>query len=113
MNGDVFTALTRRASLLTLGAVGLASLAPTNAIHAKKKRRKKKRKNGDIFKFCKKQVGQCLDFFLPSCEDDLICQATVETCCPEVGQCDFTGFILCLDDAQATVELAGPLFRRP
>jgi hypothetical protein len=112
MNRSVLTALTPRASLLTLGSVGLAILAPTNAIHARKKRRKNRNK-GDVFKFCKQQTAECLDFFLPACEDDLICQATVETCCPEVGQCDFTGFILCLDDAQATVELAGPLFRRP
>lgn len=109
MHRGVFHALTRRASLLTIGA----ALSDPVASDAKKRRRKKKGKNGDVFKFRKKQADQCLDFFLPLCGDDLICQATVETCCPEVGQCDFTGFIVCLDDAQATVELAGPLFRRP
>jgi hypothetical protein len=39
MNHGVFTLLTRRASLLTLGAVGLASVALGGATDARKIRR--------------------------------------------------------------------------
>jgi hypothetical protein len=46
MNRGIFTALTRRAALLTLGAVGRAALAPPRATGARKKRRKKRNNGG-------------------------------------------------------------------
>lgn len=99
MTRQAFETLTRRASLAALGAAGLASLGPTNLASAKKKKTKKK---GGINKLCKKQVGQCFSIFAPPCAGDPICLARVERCCPEVGTCDFSGLVECLQAAMET-----------
>jgi hypothetical protein len=111
MHRGVFHAVTRRASLLTLGTTGLAALARPIASNARKKKRRNK---GDVFKLCKQQIDQCLDFFLPVCNDDRQCQAIVETCCPLLGKCDLDGVILCLSDdgdipaASSVVSIVAP-----
>jgi hypothetical protein len=111
MNQRVLPAFTRRTSLLSLGAAALLTPVRPFPTGAKKNRRRKKGNKGDVFKLCKKQVGPCLDFFLILCEeDDLVCQAQVEVCCAEVGQCDFTGLIVCLDGNASTSALVGPRF---
>lgn len=94
MDHIAFDALTRRASLRTNGMV-LADSITTDA----KKRRKKKRNKGDADKLCKRQVGQCLDLFIPACEDDLVCQVQIESCCSALGSCDLDGFFVCIADA--------------
>jgi hypothetical protein len=99
MNHVNFDSLTRRASLATLGVAGMVALAHPFTAGAKKNR-KKKRNKGDVNKLCKQQVDQCLESSaLFGCEeDDLECQALFETCSPEMGQCDFDGFFVCLID---------------
>jgi hypothetical protein len=95
----------RRAALMTLGAGGLAVLAHPITTDARNKR-KKKRNKGDVFKRCKKQVGQCLDFFLDLCEDDLECQAVIEVCCASLGTCDLNGLFVCIDDSNSSAARA-------
>jgi hypothetical protein len=92
MNRNSFDALTRRASLVALGAAGIAALGQTDRISAKKKR--------DVNQLCKRQVSQCLDFYLPRCEDGS-CLARFDRCCPQFGTCNFFGFYDCLRDAMS------------
>jgi len=90
-----FATVTRRAAIWTLGAAGLA--IPGNA-NAKKDR--KKRKNGDVNKLCKKQVGRCVTVFTAACqglpeEGVPQCLEFVERCCPLLGSCKTTEFLGC------------------
>jgi hypothetical protein len=95
MSHVVLNALTRRASLMALGTAGLATLAHPITSDAKKKG-KKKRNKGDVFKLCKKQVGQCIDVLTPECNGDPECLATVDRCCQLLSQCDLDGNLDCL-----------------
>ncbi len=101
MDHAFVAALTRRASLLTLGSAGLAALAQPMVSSAKKK--KKKQKKGDVNQFCKKQVDQCRTFLSASCEGEgqAACLLAVETCCPEFGTCNFAGFFDCIAQFQS------------
>lgn len=102
MEPRTFDALTRRASLLTLGTAGLAALSlPLTGAARKKNRKNRNKKKGDVNKFCKTQVEQCETFVLPLCEDinDPEC-VEVLACCAPLGSCDFDGFVACLEEAQ-------------
>jgi hypothetical protein len=88
-----FDALTRRASLVSAGATGLAALATPMLAEGKKK---KKTKKGDVNKLCKQQVGECTDFLLPLCMGDPQCLVQVPICCEEFATCDSAGFLNCL-----------------
>jgi hypothetical protein len=92
MNDVTFEALTRRASLLILGAAGAAALASPIAVDAKNKTKKKARKK------CKKQVAPCITILTETnCGGgDPDCIAQIQQCCQLVGTCDFTGFAACL-----------------
>lgn len=91
-------AFSRRASLATLGAAGLtATLANPHFTDARKKQRKKQGKQLKADALCKKQVGQCSDFFTPSCVGNPDCLATVDRCCPELGSCALDGFFDCVN----------------
>jgi hypothetical protein len=92
MNRNTFDALTRRASLVALGAAGIAALGQTDRMSAKKKR--------DVNQLCKRQVGQCLAFFIPQCED-AACHARINLCCPQFGTCSLSGFYDCAQAAQS------------
>lgn len=96
MDGNAFDALTRRASLLTLGAAGLASLGTPGVASARKKRKK-----GDVNALCKQQVSQCLAFFIPLCGATASCLARFNLCCPQLGTCNFSGFNDCLRATQS------------
>lgn len=85
MNRSILTSFSRRASLLTLGAAGLASAAVPHAAGAKKKH-KKQGKELSATALCKKQVGQCIDFFTPACLGNPDCLATARRCCPSLGR---------------------------
>jgi hypothetical protein len=98
MNHVNFDALTRRASLATLGVAVMVAVAHPFTAGAKKNR-KKKRNNGDVNKLCKKQVDQCLDFFATFCEEDPECVADAEQCCPLAASCEFADFLSCVDDS--------------
>ena len=82
--------LTRRASLVALGAAGLSVAVSPRATKGKKKGKANKR--------CKPQVAQCQSFFTGQCEGDVNapdCAARVK-CCELLGTCNFDGLITCL-----------------
>ena len=98
MNDLHFDNLTRRASLTPLGGGGLVALAsPVRA--AAKGNKSKNRKGSSAKKRCMTQVAQCTDFSTAACAGDPACAATFQPCCSPAGQCDFTGFITCLQQA--------------
>jgi hypothetical protein len=101
MEPRTFDALTRRASLLTLGTAGLAALALplTGAAKAKKSRKNKNKNKGNVNKRCKTQVGQCEAFVDDFCGDQPECAEQL-ACCSSLGTCDFLGFIACVEEAQ-------------
>jgi hypothetical protein len=79
--------VTRRTSLLALGAAGLAgAFAGIDVGMAKAK---------GTSNPCKKQLKACIKDLSPVCAGDPACLARVHTCCPFIGKCDFTGFINC------------------
>jgi hypothetical protein len=90
-------ALTRRASLMTLGTAGVTALAGPFAGKAKNKK-KHKHKSGDVNKLCKTQVDPCISTLTPGC-DDAFCVVTIRRCCQFFGTCDVTGFITCVAEA--------------
>jgi hypothetical protein len=91
MDHHAFAALTRRASLLSLGAAGVGALAGHLAVDAKKKNRSKIKKKAR--QKCQNQAGQCLAFLSVSCGNDTSCVVSAQLCCPLVGNCDFGGFV--------------------
>lgn len=90
MNERSFDALTRRASLFTLGVVGLGVLVNPSAAAAKKKKDDKKAR-----KRCRAQVAQCTTLVTDGCADNPECLKGLD-CCDFAGRCDFTGFLNCL-----------------
>jgi hypothetical protein len=112
MNDLHFDRLTRRASITTLGVAGLAAFASPFTATAKRKHKKantkqRKHKNANTkqatantaIEKCQTQVGQCTDFISAACPGDAACVAKLQPCCTFSGQCDFTGFINCLQQA--------------
>lgn len=90
-----FDSLTRRATLTTLGAVGVIAFLPQTGVEAKKGASKKAKKK------CKTQVGQCQSFFQAFCpgeQDPAECLAQAEKCCPVSGSCDFNAFLACTNE---------------
>ena len=92
MDHGSFDALTRRASLASLSAAGLASLVIPISAQAKKKKKKK----FDVNKFCKQQVSQCETAVAVDCGGDPECIAATSLCCEELATCDFAGLFTCL-----------------
>jgi CDP-diacylglycerol pyrophosphatase len=88
MTDHPFDTLTRRASLLTMGA-GVAALAAPVAAQARKAGNKANKK-------CKKQVGQCRKSVIDTCEGNQECEDAQLPCCEFLGKCNFTGFANCL-----------------
>jgi hypothetical protein len=110
MDARAFDAITRRASLLTLGAAGLATLGLTGEAGARKRngngkrnngknRKNRKQNKGDANKRCKQQVPECEAILAPLCEGQENCDEIV-ACCSSLGQCNVTGFFDCLIEAQ-------------
>jgi hypothetical protein len=92
MNRFSLAMLTRRASLRTLSAAGLAAATRSRGVSAKK--------NGDKFKKCKKQVDDCTTRLLASC-DGTPAQCTAEAaCCDDLKHCHFDSFMFCLATAE-------------
>jgi hypothetical protein len=99
-------AFSRRGSLLMLGMAGLAALSHHVTASARKRRRNTRKKlNANAL--CKKQPGQCLDFFLTACEGGPDYLAAAEVCCPALATCDFEGFFTCFEDAQTDEQSSG------
>ena len=86
------TSVTRRASLVALGAAGLGVTLSPVATSAKKNKRK-------VTKRCKPQVAQCEVSMTTLCANVGIpdCAALVQCCAPLAG-CNFNSFATCLAD---------------
>jgi hypothetical protein len=97
MHHDYFDALTRRASLLMLGAAGLAAFTAPLTGNAKNKRKRRQNK-GDAKDLCKKQVDACAAFIADACEREEGCEEEI-ACCAILANCSFTGFLFCVDAA--------------
>jgi hypothetical protein len=95
MDTHSFDAFTRRATLLTMGSVGLAALASPLA--------------ADASKLCKPQVAECSAALAPLVEGNPNAAEQL-ACCSFLGTCNVTGFFDCLIDIQ-TPESAARLFR--
>lgn len=122
MNERTFDALTRRGaagisrrtSLLTLGALGLATLAhpaPSDAAKNTKKRKRRKKSAAREQEIttcqealaecssgaarCADQVGPCSTFLTASCAGKPNCIGQA-ACCPLLERCDVEGFLGCL-----------------
>jgi hypothetical protein len=97
MSYAILDGLTRRAALLTLGAVGLAGLRGSTATEAETRQRNTKK--CDVEKLCTRQTGQCIDFLKPLCEGDPECEGLIKFCCQKLGKCDPVGFNVCISPA--------------
>jgi hypothetical protein len=90
MNDLSFDVFTRRASLATLSAAGLAALVGPFAADAKSANKKAKKK-------CKSQVAQCTAFITADCSDNPNPEClAVLPCCDSLGTCDVNTFFACL-----------------
>jgi hypothetical protein len=108
-------AMSRRASLLTLGGTALAATIPDwSLVEAKKKgknARKRARKckknnrtdNDNANDQCEQQLAPCRDFvddfcalFNPPGPPRDLCIARAIVCCEPIAQCDGEGFFECL-----------------
>jgi hypothetical protein len=106
--------VSRRASLMTLGTVGLATLLSPLSADAKKKnndndcKKDKKQCNQDLAECtaqaaecsaqaaqCAAQVEQCTTFLTAECGGNPDCQDSV-ACCSVLANCDFNTFFACL-----------------
>jgi hypothetical protein len=96
MDDSAFDSLTRRASLATLGAAGLAGLTMPMTSEAKKKKKK-----GDPNKLCKKQVGDCTAFLTALCGGNPDCQDSID-CCSSFATCNTSAVLACLVTATNT-----------
>ena len=85
--------VSRRASLLALGAAGLAGARGLRRCRGGEQPAKHKTNA------CKKQTDQCVSVFTPGCAGDPDCLATLDRCCPIIGRCDFNGFFDCVEVA--------------
>lgn len=82
MRASAISGVSRRASLLSLGALGLSALTPRHSA-AKKKANSR----------CKKQVGQCQTSITTICNGSN-CPAAI-ACCDLLSGCNFTAFAAC------------------
>jgi hypothetical protein len=85
--------ITRRGSLMTLGAAGLAAIVGGSATADAKKNKKKnkKKKQEDPFKLCAPQVEQC-----QTTVTALEGNAAQIQCCDAFATCEASQFFLCL-----------------
>ncbi len=90
MNDVSFDAVTRRGSLVALGAAGLAAaFGGPMAADAKQSTSKKAKKK------CKQQVGKCTTAITTLCAGDPDCVVSV-SCCSLLATCDVSAFLLCI-----------------
>ncbi|MEZ4565111.1 MAG: hypothetical protein R2853_20485 [Thermomicrobiales bacterium] len=83
MRAPVLSGISRRASLLSLGAIGLTALTPRRSAAKKKKANSR----------CKKQIAECRTSFALVCSGDN-CPAAI-ACCDLLSDCNFTAFASC------------------
>ena len=94
---DAAGGISRRGSLLTLGAAALIAVtsgAPPAA--AKKNRKKRKNKNNDDDKKCRQQVEECEEIFTLLCRGNDRCLAPLRTCCELFSDCEAEEALDCI-----------------
>lgn len=93
MTDQRFDALTRRTSLMGLGAgaLALAGMLPASARNTQSKKIKKKARQK-----CQSQVGQCEAEVLEICADDQACIDRQLPCCPALATCNLFSFFACI-----------------
>jgi hypothetical protein len=96
--------VSRRASLLTLGAAGLSAIVASPFTSEAKKGRKKHRRNQSVPSSppvppeadrCAPQVAPCQTFVTATCGISSTCPNQIQ-CCDLLGTCDASGFFACL-----------------
>lgn len=89
--------ISRRASILTLGATGLAAAlsAPISADAKKKKCKKKDKKCPSLEEICAPQVEDCVSIVTAACGTGPDCDRLLD-CCEVFETCDVGAFVLCL-----------------
>jgi hypothetical protein len=103
MDDAAFDSVTRRLSLVSLSAAGLAAFASsrvTDARNSAKKKLKKKQQQK-----CQAQAGACETLLNRICVEDnegdpgdiQSCLETAQRCCPLLATCDFAAYIQCAD----------------
>jgi hypothetical protein len=101
MDASRFDRMTRRASLMTLGAMGLAGFTALTSRGAADARKKKKKK-GDVNKLCKQQPGAWTSYLLTNGDGTPAQRQALNACGSQLGTCDFSGFWSCYLTAVAT-----------
>ena len=105
LNQRTIEGVSRRRSLLALGATGIATLTGQFTAEGKKKGGKNKNKNkvprvplicpSPPEDPCPGQAEQCVTIVSLACEGSTTCQAQVD-CCSFLRTCDANGFFACL-----------------
>ena len=98
MNGVAFDSLSRlaagaipqRAQDRKRGTAVLASREPSVTAEGKNNKCRKRAKRR-----CKKQVAPCITGLTSFCNDEPVCVAAAQRCCPLLRSCDATGFLTC------------------
>lgn len=95
--------LSRRASLATLSATGLAAMTAPLASEArnKKKCKKKDKKCPSLEEICAPQVEDCKAITAAVCGTDPGCDRIID-CCDLLADCDGGAFVLCLGTPPTT-----------
>lgn len=107
--------VSRRVSLQSLGAAGLAAISGQVAAEAKKKKKKKKKSVEKIDETCQadlasctsraitcaSQVEVCTIFVTAACGPGPECDG-IRACCELFKNCDPVGFLACLENAGAS-----------
>jgi hypothetical protein len=85
-------AISRRATVMTVGGAGLAAALGVPFTAARKSGKKRKKKNA-----CQRQVGQCRGFFTNVCGSETGCPEAF-ACCELLANCNSGGFVACIGD---------------
>lgn len=80
----------------------LPTSAPVSSESRKRGKQRNKKKSGQekILSRCNSQISDCDAFVQENC-NDAACLAAVTVCCQLLGECNFTGFIACVNEATA------------
>jgi hypothetical protein len=82
-----------------------AFAAPVTAEDRKRNKKRNKKNGGDqkkLFARCTSQIPACEALVQDNCNDDAACVAATAPCCDFLASCDFTEFIACISDANAS-----------
>jgi hypothetical protein len=87
--------LSRRASLATLGAIGLAAMAAPRNADARKKKKCKRDSCPSLEETCAPLVEECIDTVAAICPPYTDC-SRLSNCCEDFETCSVGAFVRCL-----------------